>query len=333
MVFVTGGSGLIGSFLIASLLEQGHAVKACYRGQLPALPNAAKVQWLEGDILDVTFLRKALQGVSHVFHCAGLVSYAPQDEDLLKHINIDGTANIVDACLEQQPSIKLCHVSSIAAIGHTRGAAILTEADKWDAAAPHSAYASSKYLGELEVWRGVAEGLEAVIVNPSVVLGPADWNRSSTQLFKYVYDQRAFYTKGSANFVDVRDVVEAMLRLTFSDVKGERFILNAGLLSYKDFFDEAAACLNRKAPSISVPQLATEIVWRLEYIRSWVTGSRPLITKDTARVVKRKHLYSHEKVRQAISLTFRPLSESIAWSCSQLLQAMSERGLPQAHTN
>ena len=206
MVFVTGGSGLIGGFLIAELLRQGHEVKALYRKHIPTIAGGEKVNWVEGDILDPVLLRRELAGVEHVVHSAGLVSYAPQDNELLKQVNIDGTANIVDACLETGVA-KLCHVSSIAAIGRPKGARVLTEDNKWDMAEDHSAYASSKYLGELEVWRGVAEGLKAVIVNPSIVLGPADWNRSSTQLFKYVFQERAFYTDGTANFVEDRKSV------------------------------------------------------------------------------------------------------------------------------
>ncbi|MDX5421390.1 MAG: NAD-dependent epimerase/dehydratase family protein [Hymenobacteraceae bacterium] len=321
MVFVTGGSGLIGSFLIPALLEQGHKVKALYRGQIPDVDGKEQVQWLEGDILDPLMLRRALEGVSFVFHCAGLVSYAPQDKEPLKQVNIEGTANVVDACLEHG-QVKLCHVSSIAAVGRPKGASVLTEQSKWDVGEEHSAYANSKYLGELEVWRGVAEGLNAVIVNPSVVLGPADWNRSSTQLFKYVYKERPFYTAGSANFVDVRDVVEAMLRLTFSDISGERFILNAEQLSYKDFFAEVARNLKRKAPSTKVPAALAEVVWRLEHARAWLTGGRPLITKDTARVARKTHLFSNVKIRKAIGLEFRPLSETIAWASNQLLQSV-----------
>lgn len=317
MIFVTGGSGLIGSFLIPALLGQGYAVKALYRGQVPSIKGADQVQWVEGDILDPVFLRNALQEVQYVFHCAGLVSYAPQDKELLKQVNIEGTANMVDACLEHG-GVKLCHVSSIAAVGRPKGVQTLTENSKWDASVEHSAYASSKYLGELEVWRGIAEGLEAVIVNPSVVLGPSDWNRSSTQLFKYVYNERTFYTQGSANFVDVRDVTEAMMKLTFSEITGERFILNAEQVSYKDFFKEVAVGFDKKAPSVKVPPALAEVVWRLEHARTWFTGGRPLITKDTARVSGKNHLFSNEKVREAIGINFRPVAESIAWVCDGL---------------
>lgn len=324
MVFVTGGSGLIGSFLIPELISRGYQVRASYRKEIPVIPGAEGVEWVEGDILDVTFLRKAIQNVTYVFHCAGLVSYDPQDKALLKQINVEGTANIVDTCLEKG-DVKLCHVSSIAAVGRPKGVSILSEKSKWDQAEEHSAYASSKYFGELEVWRGVAEGLQAVIVNPSVVLGPADWSRSSTRLFKYVYDQHRFYTGGQANFVDVRDVVAIMLKLTFSDIAGERFILNAGQLSYKDFFDQVAACMNKKSPSVKVPPALAEVIWRAERLRSVLTGARPLITKETARVSAKSHLFSNEKVKQAAGVEFKPLEETIAWTCSYLMAEAQAR--------
>ncbi|GHA69412.1 NAD-dependent epimerase/dehydratase family protein [Pontibacter akesuensis] len=327
MVFVTGGSGLIGSFLLAELLQRGYAVKALYRGQIPSIAGAAQVQWLEGDILDPALLRKAIEGVQYVFHCAGLVSYAPQDEELLKQVNIEGTANIVDACLEAG-NVKLCHVSSIAAIGRPKNVEVLDEKSKWDPADDLSAYASSKYFAELEVWRGVAEGLDAVMVNPSIVLGPADWNRSSTQLFKYVYNENAFYTVGEANFVDVRDVVEAMLQLVLSDITGERFILNSERMGYKAFFEEVARCFGKKAPGKKVPPAVAEVVWRLEHVRSWFTGKRPLITKDTARTAKKTHLFSNNKISRALGFTFRPVSASVAWVCGEL-QAQQESGIRQ----
>ncbi|GAB3826907.1 NAD-dependent epimerase/dehydratase family protein [Pontibacter rugosus] len=323
MVFVTGGSGLIGSFLIPELLRLQYQVRALYRGQIPAVKGAENVQWLEGDILDPALLREALKGVTHVFHCAGLVSYAPQDEELLKQVNIEGTANVVDACLEAG-NIKLCHVSSIAAIGRPKNVEVLDEKAKWDPAEDISAYASSKYFAELEVWRGVAEGLAAVMVNPSVVLGPADWSRSSTQLFKYVYNERPFYTAGEANFVDVRDVVQTMMQLTFSDITGERYILNSERLGYKAFFEEVARCFGKKAPGVKVPPMVAEVVWRLEHVRSWLTGRRPLITKDTARTAKKTHLFSSSKITKTLGYTFKPVSESVLWVCQELQAQVAE---------
>jgi dihydroflavonol-4-reductase len=335
-VFVTGGSGLIGSYLIPALVAQGHRVRALYRGQVPAVVGTDQVEWVEGDILDIALLRSALQGVGYVFHSAGLVSYAPQDAELLQQVNVEGTANIVNACLEAEQPVKLCHVSSIAAVGRSKASSVLNKAtsvlnedSKWTAGEKQSAYAESKHFGELEVWRGIAEGLRAVIVNPSVVLGPADWNRSSTRLFKYVYQERAFYTGGSANFVDVRDVAEVMLRLAFSDISGERFILTAGQLTYKAFFEEAAKCFGKRAPSYRVSPALAEVVWRLEHARAWLTGGRPLITKDTARVSAKTHLFDNQKVRKTLGMEFRPLPESIAWTCGVLLQIAHNQGGPE----
>ncbi|MDQ3291114.1 MAG: NAD-dependent epimerase/dehydratase family protein [Bacteroidota bacterium] len=318
MVFVTGSRGLIGSYLLRQLLAEGHQVKALIR----TAPTSEDLQhpnlkYIVGDILDVSVLQQAIEDNDIVFHCAGLVSYAPQDAELLKQINVEGTANIVNTCLVRQ-NVKLCHVSSIAAIGHQKNATVLDETAKWDSQANVSVYASSKYFGELEVWRGIAEGLAAVIVNPSVILGPADWSRSSTQLFKYVFNQNSFYTGGYINFVDVRDVVSSMLALTFSDIKGERFILNAGQVLYKDFFTRIAFYLNRKAPGIKVPSALTEIIWRLESLRSFFTGKRPLITKDTARITKRNYLYTSDKIKKQLPISFKSLEETLNWSCQEL---------------
>jgi dihydroflavonol-4-reductase len=317
-VLVTGGSGLIGRFLIAHLARLGYPVRALYRQRVPDIPYNDQVEWVEGDILDITLVRRAVQGLQYVFHSAGHVSYAPQDEELLQRVNVEGTANVVNACLEEGP-VKLCHVSSIAAIGRPKGVMLLDEEAKWDPAGDHSAYARSKYFGELEVWRGVAEGLEAVIINPSLVLGPADWNRSSTQLFKYVYDERTFYTKGYANVVDVRDVVELMVQLIFSPLKGERFILNQGAYPLKDFFEQVAACWQKKAPSFLAPPVITEVIWRIELIRSLFTGSKPLITKETARLSGKAYKFNSEKVQNAMKFSFRPLPETIRWTCDELL--------------
>jgi dihydroflavonol-4-reductase len=325
MIFVTGGSGLIGSFLISALVARGHQVRALYRRQIPAGTAAAQVEWVEGDLRDTLALQTALSGVTHVFHCAGLVSYAPQDEDALLQTNVEGTAAVVDACLAQ-PGVRLCYVSSVAALGSAAppaeprpGPQVVDEDAKWDLGAEHPAYATSKYLAELEVWRGVTEGLSAVIVNPSVVLGPADWERSSTRLFRYAYQEHAFYTPGSINFVDVRDVVEAMLRLTLdTPVSGERYVLSAGAVPLREFLTQAAACFGKKPPTVAVPDWAAEVIWRLEHGRSLLTGARPLITRDTARAGRRPTEYRARKVQQQLGLQFRPLSETIPWCCAGL---------------
>ncbi|MBW3130354.1 NAD-dependent epimerase/dehydratase family protein [Hymenobacter profundi] len=333
MIFVTGGSGLLGSFLIDALVTRGYAVRALYRQAPPTGSIAQQVEWVEGDIRDTDLLQDSLADVTHVFHCAGLVSYAPQDETALLQVNVEGTAAVVDACL-QQSGVRLCHVSSVAALGGAAatpeapaGPQALDETAKWDLGAEHPAYATSKYLAELEVWRGVAEGLNAVMVNPSVILGPADWDRSSTRLFRYAYQQHAFYTAGSINFVDVRDVVAMMLHLAFeTSLTDQRYVLNAGAMPLREFLAEAAQCFQKKPPTLQVPEWAAEAIWRLEHVRSVVTGARPLITKDTARAGRRATTYQAKKVQQATGIAFRPLAETIAWCCAGLRQNLPASG-------
>jgi nucleoside-diphosphate-sugar epimerase len=330
MIFVTGGSGLVGSFLIPALVARGLKVRALYRKEIPAIAAADVVEWVEGDLRDTTLLKSALEGVTHVFHCAGLVSYAPQDEEALLQVNVEGTAAVVDACLEQV-GVRLCHVSSVAALGGGKAQdagtvpaspEVLDESSKWELGAAHGAYATSKYLAELEVWRGVSEGLWAVMVNPSVILGPADWQRSSTRLFRYAWQEHSFYTPGNLNLVDVRDVVELMMRLTLdSATGGERYIVNGGTLPLREFLSRVAACFGKKPPTIEVPEWAAETIWRLEHVRSLVTGARPLITKDTARAGRHPVAYNASKVQQATGQSFRPLSETIAWCCQELKAA------------
>lgn len=336
MIVVTGGTGLIGSFLLHGLRARGLAVRALHRDTVPATA-APGVEWVQGDLLDVSLLAALISPeVTHVFHCAGLVSYAPQDEDALLHVNMDGTATVVDVCLAR-PGIRLGYVSSVAALGPPAPAAtepvagarqLVSEKATWDLGASHPAYATSKYLAELEVWRGAAEGLAAVIVNPSVVLGPGDWHRSSTRLLRYAYDEHRFYTQGLLNFVDVRDVVAHLLRLTLDlPVRAERYILNGGACPLGDFLQQAAAAFGRRPPSVAVPDWAAEIIWRLEHGRAVLTGARPLITRDTARAGRQRIQYDASKVQLATGLGFRPLAETIAWATQGL---ETNRSRPQA---
>jgi len=329
MIFVTGATGLIGSFLLRELGARGLAVRALHRGPAPTAAFAG-VEWVQGDILDATLLASAISPeVTHVFHCAGLVSYAPQDEDALLQTNVEGSAAIVDACLAR-PGIRLGYVSSVAALGAppeptdaepVAARQVVTEKATWDLGASHPAYATSKYLGELEVWRGAAEGLSAVIVNPSVVLGPGDWQRSSTRLLRYAYEEHRFYTKGLLNFVDVRDVVAHLVRLVLdlpARPAAERYILNGGAYPLGDFLQETARAFGRRPPTVAVPDWAAEIIWRLEHGRAVLTGARPLITRDTARAGRQHIYYDASKVQLATGLGFRPLGETIAWATEGL---------------
>lgn len=327
MILITGANGLIGSQIARLLLEKGHSLRALKRpnSNLGLLQDVEQqIEWVLGDVLDVASLDKAFEGVQYVVHTAALVSFAPNERAQMYAVNVTGTANVVNACLNSDVQ-KLIYVSSVAALGRpsvhgqANGAtALIDETQKWEESPLNSHYAKSKYGAELEVWRGVAEGLNVVVVNPSVVLGEGDWHRSSTQLFKYVYDQKPFYTEGFVNYVDGKDVARAVVELTFSESKNERFILNAGTCSYRDLFGIMAAEFHKKAPAWRVSPALIPIVWRIEALRSWLTGKAPLITRETAKTARSRTIYDASKIKKELGFEFTPLNETVRRVCAFL---------------
>lgn len=317
MIAVTGANGLLGSYIVRKLLADNIAFVALKRaGSDTSLLNDVnnRITWRDADVLDTPALHDALQHVTGVIHAAALVSFNPRDKKKLFAANIEGTKNIVDACLLLGIK-RFLHVSSVAALGRLKGQQVITEDNKWTDSALNSAYAESKYRAELEVFRGQEEGLRTIIVNPSVILSRSDWNRSSSQLFKYVWNQRPFYIDGSLNYVDVRDLSEAIVRLFQSHFEGERFILNAGSIPYHDFFAAVAKQFNRTPPRIKLSKTTLTWLARAEQVRSALTGANPLITPETARLAGTRFFYSNQKVIDALNVAFQPIEQSIKWCC------------------
>ena len=327
LILVTGANGLLGSAIVTYLLANGHRVRGLRRsGSDMQLLNSVeeKVEWAEGDVLDVLALEKAFEGVTYVIHTAAIVSFTPKDQKQMYQINVQGTANVVNLALEVGVK-KMAFVSSVAALGRpdprmidASKPTVIDENQKWEESPLNSHYGKSKYLAEIEVWRGVAEGLSAVVVNPSMVLGEGDWTRSSTQLFKYVFDENKYYTEGLINYVDVLDVAEATVKLLVSEVKNERFVLSAGSTTYRELFAKMAEGFGKRPPSKLVSPFLTEIIWRVEAARSWLTGSKPLITKETAKTARTKFIYNGEKIQKALGFTYRPLDETVVRVCKAL---------------
>jgi nucleoside-diphosphate-sugar epimerase len=320
MVFITGGNGLIGSYVAKLFIRQGYKVRLLHRSnsQLDSLSDVAdRIIWVEGDVLDPTLLTDAIQPGDWVIHAAAVVSFLPSERQKMFKVNVEGTANVVNACLQKNVR-KLCFVSSVAALGRNKKKLLITETTPWEESELNTAYAQSKYLAELEVWRGIAEGLPAVIVNPSVVLGAGDWNRSSTQLFRYGWTEHLFYPPGTVNYVDVRDVAEVIYKLINSNIISEKFILNAGNIPYRDLFRGMAEYFGKKPPKIEAKPWMTQIGWRAEWLRSLITGKAPLITRETARSAYLNHRYSNEKVMNALDFSFRSFGDTLQWTCSAL---------------
>ena len=278
-------------------------------------PNLKVVQC---DLLDVVTLEEIIQEVQDVYHCAGLISYNAADRSQLYRINVEATANVVNACLTSNVR-KLVHVSSIAALGKFVPDKEIDESTAWTDDARNSSYGYSKYLGEMEVWRGVAEGLSAVIVNPSIILGPGDWNNGSTAIFKNIYKGFQWYTEGVNGFVDVRDVAAAMILLMQSEVEGERFVLSAENASYKDVFFTIADALNKPRPGKKVTSTLSELVWRLEWLKSLFTRTTPLVTKETAHTAMAKVYFNNQKLLKSFpDFNYRSLKDTVAYTCRML---------------
>lgn len=322
---VTGASGLVGIHLIRALLKEGEEVVALYRSAIPAELSAAEiqqVQWVQGDILDVVFLVELMAGCARVYHCAGLVSFNPAKADALMKINVEGTANVVNAALATGVQ-KLVHVSSVAALGRKRNNTTVTENVKWDDNANPSVYGMSKYLGELEVWRAISEGLDAVIVNPVIILGLAQWGTGSSAMFRNAFNEFPWYTEGVSGFVDAADVATAMVLLMKSDITAERFILSAENKSYRSIFTEMAQAFGKKPPSRKVNPTLAAIVWRIESIKSWITGKEALLTKETAETAQQKVNFDNTKILNALpGFGFKPISQTISECCAGYLRMM-----------
>jgi len=320
MILVTGATGFLGAELIHQLTSQGKKVRALKRESsvIPVLlENNGRIEWVTGDINDISALEDAFDGASQVYHCAAFISFDPKDKSKLFLVNIEGTGNVTNLCAEK--GIRLLHVSSVAALGDSKKGEPITEKHFWDYDAKTHNYALSKYEGEMEVWRGIAEGLDAVIVNPSVIIGAGAGYSGSGAIFKLVGDGLSYYTKGATGIVDVQDVAKAMIALMDSGETAERYILSSENYHYQQFFAEIAKGLGVKAPSKEAKPWMLGIAWRAAKLASLFTGKPAALTSDAAKSSLNESLYSNEKIKQTIGIQFKPLDQSIAEVCQGLV--------------
>jgi dihydroflavonol-4-reductase len=318
MILVTGATGFLGAELIHQLTAQGIKLKALKRKQ-SVIPDIIKdnelIEWAIADINDLSDLEDAFDGVDQVYHCAALVSFNPKDKARLLKINIEGTSNIVNLC--QELNVRLLHVSSVAALGNAKKGALITEKDFWEYDVKAHTYAISKYEGEMEVWRGISEGLDAVIVNPSVIIGKGAGFEGSGAIFKLVKDGLSYYTRGATGIVDVTDVAKCMIALMSSKETAERFTISSENYHYKQFFGEIAAGYGVKAPAKEAKPWMLSIAWRVAKLGSLLTGKPASLTSDAARSSLNESLYSNEKIKETIGIDFKPLKQSIEEICRQ----------------
>lgn len=330
-VLVTGGTGFIGAYIIKELIEKGYSVRAIRRSnKLPFFISPEilnKSEWVSGDILDVISLSEAMQGIDYVIHSAASVSFVKAERKQLYNTNVDGTANVVNLALENEIK-KLVHISSISALGRTTTGEKVDEEKKWVTSKLNSHYGISKNKAEMEVWRGIGEGLNAVIINPSTVLGLGNWHDSSCAIFKNVYKGFKWYTRGVNGFVAVEDVAKIAVLLMESNISEERFIINHENWEFKKLFDTIADGFGNKHPSWEATPFLSSIAWRFEKLRSTVKGDKPLITKETARIALSKTYWQNDKILKALpGFSFIPLEQCITNACKKYAEAVKNMQL------
>jgi len=336
MILVTGGTGFVGAHLLYHLTKEGETVKALKRpGSESKLtrkifsyyaekPNEQFnfIQWVEGDLLDYYSLTDAFAGVDHLYHAAAVVSFHPEDKSKVIRTNVKGTANVVNAALEQKVK-KMGYVSSIGVLGRADNQGLTDEETYWKSSSKNSLYSKSKYEAEREVWRGMAEGLNAFIVNPSIIVGPGNWQAGSPQVFETMWKGLKFYTTGVNGFVDVNDVAKAMIRLMTGNYSGERYIISAENVSYKQFFEWMADAIGLPAPKYKAGPVLSGIGWRMLKVKELFTGKKAAITRETAHTANQVYHYSNRKFLDATEMKFTSVKESVERTAKLFLEEKS----------
>jgi dihydroflavonol-4-reductase len=328
-VLITGGTGFLGAYIIKHLLEKGYSVRAIRRSNiLPSFISREileKVEWVDGDVLDVVALQDAMEGVATVIHSAAIVSFVRKERKEMYHVNVEGTANVVNIALEKNVP-HLVYISSVAALGRKTDGTRVNEEKKWEENRINTHYARSKYKAELEIWRGIGEGLHAVILNPSTIMGYGDWNKSSCVIFKNSYNEFNWYSTGVNGFVDVEDVARATVLLMESGITEQRFIVNGDNWSFQKLLDTIADGFGKKHPSRKVTPFLSAIAWRLEKILSVLTGKKRVLTKENARIALSKTYFENDKILKALpGFTFTELSESIQKACEKYKTTIAKK--------
>jgi dihydroflavonol-4-reductase len=336
MILVTGGTGLLGSHLLYELARTGRKVRAIkretsdvsmvrkvfsyYCGNPDELLK--NVEWFDADLMDFGAIEDALEGVGEVYHAGAVVSFYPKDHGAMLKVNIEGTANLVTLSMDKGVG-KFCYVSSVASLGRGENGKPTNEEDFWIPSRRKTIYSISKYGAEREVWRGMEEGLNAVIVNPSFILGPGFWADNSG-LFRLVWEGLKYYTDAVNGYVDARDIVKAMILLMDRSIFNERFILSAETVSYARLFGMMATYLEKPAPSVVVPGFVTSLAWKIDAVRTFITRSEPVLTREMAQTMRQNYTYTNEKIRKTLDFEFMPLEQSIKEICEIYKKENSE---------
>ena len=326
-VLVTGGTGFLGAYILEHLLLQGFEVRALRRSaHYPFFIERSileRVEWVDGDILDPVSLYDAMENMDAVVHAAAVVSFAPEERRRMYSVNVDGTANVVNIALERNIK-RLVHISSVAALGRTTVAQMVDEEKKWENNANNTHYALSKHAAEMQVWRGFAEGLEGVVLNPATILGFGDWHQSSCAIFRNAYNEFPWYSRGLNGFVGVEDVAEAAVRFLGSGISHKKFIVSAQNLGFQELFTFIAEGFGKKPPHREATPILGKIAWRLEALRAGISGNKPLLTRETSRIALSKTSFDNRRILDALpGFYFKPVKDVIFSACEKYANALA----------
>jgi dihydroflavonol-4-reductase len=320
-ILITGATGFVGSYVLRKLTAEGYSNIICTRrvgSSLELTTGIEGIEWVDGDIMDVCFLDDITKNIDIIIHAAAIVTFDPRSFKKMISTAMEGTANLVNVALDNHVS-KFVHISSIAAIGRRRKEERISEINIFSKSQYDTTYGLSKFLAEQEVWRGHAEGLNTTILNPSMILGAGRWQDSSLQIFRKVYEGMRYYPSGLTGWVDVRDVADAVLKSLTTDFNGQRYIISAENHSYQSVFEKIANVLQVNPPASALKPRMSQIVWRLEALRSWILNKKPVITKETVESMSAHSEYSNKKSIEDLKLFYIPFEKTIEESCKVFL--------------
>ncbi|MDY8134983.1 NAD-dependent epimerase/dehydratase family protein [Aquimarina sp. 2201CG5-10] len=334
MILVTGATGLVGSHLLVKLIKEKHQVRALYRTESKK-EQARKVfsyyfedqeknlfdtiEWFQASIDDVPALSEAFNDIDYVYHCAAMISFNPAHYKKLRKVNIEGTANIVNLCLIHNVK-KLCHVSSIAAIGKDLTQPSIDETTEWNPEIPNSVYAITKYGAEMEVWRGTQEGLNAVIVNPGIIIGPGFFSSGSGFLFKKIYSGMKYYTTGTTGYVSIDDVINIMYTLTTGTYSNKNYILIGENLSYKTAFTTIAEALNKPKPTKKATPFLLKVAYYLQLWSHFFFRTKRSVFRSSIQSAFANNYYKNDKIKKELTYSFIPIKKAIKETATVFLK-------------
>ncbi|MEY8759544.1 NAD-dependent epimerase/dehydratase family protein [Chryseobacterium tongliaoense] len=322
MVFVTGATGILGRIIVLELLKRGKNVRAAKRptSNLNEVKHSYafytenpgdffnKIQWVDTDFDDINSLQDALKGVDEVYHCAAKVSFHPKDEKEMYHTNIKGTENLLFAC-EGSEVKKFLHVSSVAVLDGFNEKGELDEDSEFNPKLEHPAYAISKHLSEMEVWRASAEGLNTIILNPGIIIGSGNWNQSSGELF-HTFEDNSFTFSGGSSYVDVRDVAGIAVELMEKNIFGERFILVSENKKYAEVGHQIREKLGLKDAKILTKTQLNAGRWA-NILFGWLIPKLKIVTRSNIESITSFNTISNQKIKEKLGYQFIPVQESI----------------------